>query len=405
MKSSILLFLLIPIMLSGCTKSRVPPANKWCLREAKEWLPLVRHDRDTESKMQSAVALAMQEAGMWEEAITVAGMIEDYRRAITFGQIGQSAVDQKQTKIARTALELGELSLGYGVGEFRELGLIELMDLAHRLDRTDLVEKWFRQVQTNENKTRANARISFAHAAGGEILTMAQCSSEAEKEIYAGVKDRHGTGGEQSAPNVTVEEIFEALERAWKRGDQASAATWLQEARRRIPNVPSVDRVGYWISLCHWEVVTGKTDWAAVDLPKAESELRAIPAGFDFKYEWVVQLAGVNKSLGNEKSSRELLEQETLAVGKNVNPYYQMDVLGKMAAAAAGSGLLEQANTWWGMAFAEAEKNPNPRSRAVGMIQYLLSHARAGLKPDQETLAKMAKIKAELPAGYSKIGY
>ena len=366
---------------------------------------MVRHDRDTESKMQSAVALAMQEAGMWEEAITVAGMIEDYRRAITFGQIGQSAVDQKQTKIARTALELGELSLGYAVGEFRELGLIELMDLAHRLDRKDLVEKWFKQVQTNENKTRANARISFANVSGGEISSMAQRSSDAEKDIYAGVKDLHGTSGDQAAPNVTVEEIFEALERAWKRGDQASAATWLQEARRRIPNVPSVDRVGYWISLCHWEVVTGKTDWAAVDLPKAESELRAIPAGFDFKYEWVVQLAGVNKSLGNEKSSRELLEQETLAVGKNVNPYYQMDVLGKMAAAAAGSGLLEQANTWWGMAFAEAEKNPNPRSRAVGMIQYLLSHARAGLKPDQETLAKMAKIKAELPAGYSKIGY
>ena len=366
---------------------------------------MVRHDRDTESKMQSAVALAMQEAGMWEEAITVAGMIEDYRRAITFGQIGQSAVDQKQTKIARTALELGELSLGYAVGEFRELGLIELMDLAHRLDRKDLVEKWFKQVQTNENKTRANARISFANVSGGEISSMAQRSSDAEKDIYAGVKDLHGTSGDQAAPNVTVEEIFEALEAAWKRGDKVTAATWLQEARRRIPNVPSVDRVGYWASLCHWEVVTGKMDWAALDLPKAQAELDRIPAAYDFKYSWAIELAGVYKKLGDEKRAKDLLEKETLAVQKNVIPYFQMDVLGKMAVAAVDSGLMEQANAWWTMAFAEAEKNQNPRSRAVGVIQYLLSHAQAGIKPDGPTLKKITKMKAELPEAYSKIGF
>jgi len=399
------LTLIAVLALTGCTRLTVSSPKTWCLLEAKEWLPLVRNERDTESKMQSAVAIAMQQAGMWEEAMTVAEMIEDYRRAIVLGQIGQEAVVHNQRGVAEKALELGEKSLSRGVGEFRELGLIELMDLANRLGRKDLVEKWFKQVQTNENKTRANARVSFTHASGGDISAMAQRSSEAEKDVHAGIQDRHGTTADKASPNITVEEIFEALDNAWTRGDKESAASWLQEARRRVPNVPSVDRVGYWVSLCHWEVVTGKTDWAAVDLSKAESELRAIPAGFDFKYEWVVQLAGVNKSLGNEKRSRELLEQETLAVVKNVIPYYQMDVLGKMAAAAADSGLMEQANTWWGMAFAEAEKNPNPRSKAVGMIQYLLSHARAGLKPDEETLAKMAKIKAELPEVYSKIGY
>ena len=389
----------------GCTGGHIPSGKKWCLRESKEWLPLVRNDQDTESRMQSQVAIQMQEAGLSDEALLVASTIQNFRRAITFGEIGQSAMNQKQTAIASKALEMGELSLSYAVGENREFGLIELMDLAQRLDRKDLVDKWFKQIQTNENKTRANARISFVHVSGGEISTVAQRSSDAEKDIYAGVKDLHGTSGDQSAPNVTVEEILEALEASWRRGDKAVAETWLQEGRRRIPNVPSVDRVGYWASLCHWEVVTGKVDWARVDLPKAQAELDRIPPNFDFKYSWAIQLAGVYKKLGDEKRAKDILEKETLAVTKNVIPYYQMDVLGKMAAAAVDSGLIEQANAWWAMAFAEVEKNPNPRSRAVGVIQYLLSHAQAGIKPDGATQEKIAKIKAELPEAYSRIGY
>ena len=405
MKHSYPALIAVAVVLSGCSGVIIPSAKSWCLLEAKEWLPLVRNDQDTESRMQSEVALEMQKAGMSEEALTVAGMIQNFRRSITFAQIGQSACDHKQIEIARKALDLGEFSLSYAVGENRELGLIELMDLAHRLDRKDLVEKWFKQVQTNENKTRANARISFANVSGGEISSMAQRSSDAEKDIYAGVKDLHGTSGDQAAPNVTVEEIFEALEAAWKRGDKVTAATWLQEARRRIPNVPSVDRVGYWASLCHWEVVTGKMDWAALDLPKAQAELDRIPAAYDFKYSWAIELAGVYKKLGDEKRAKDLLEKETLAVQKNVIPYFQMDVLGKMAVAAVDSGLMEQANAWWTMAFAEAEKNQNPRSRAVGVIQYLLSHAQAGIKPDGPTLKKITKMKAELPEAYSKIGF
>jgi len=395
----------VAVVLSGCSGGPIPSAKKWCLLEAKEWLPLVRNDQDTESRMQSQVAVEMQDAGLSEGSLIVAGMIQNFRRAITFGEIGQSACDHKQIYIARKALDLGELSLSYAVGENRELGLIELMDLAHRLDRKDLVEKWFKQVQTNENKTRANARISFANVSGGQISSMAQRSSDAEKDIYAGVKDLHGTSGDQAAPNVTVEEIFEALEAAWKRGDKVTASTWLQEARRRIPNVPSVDRVGYWASLCHWEVVTGKLDWAAVDLPKAQAELDRIPPAFDFKYSWAIELAGVYRKLGDEKRAKDLLEKETQAVKKSVIPYFQMDVLGKMAVAAVDSGLMEQANAWWAMAFAEVEKNPNPRSRAVGVIQYLLSHAKAGIKPDRATREKISKMKTDLPEAYSRIGF
>ncbi|NBS62348.1 MAG: hypothetical protein EBT26_10005, partial [Microbacteriaceae bacterium] len=126
------LTLIAVLALTGCTRLTVSSPKTWCLLEAKEWLPLVRNERDTESKMQSAVAIAMQQAGMWEEAMTVAEMIEDYRRAIVLGQIGQEAVVHNQRGVADKALELGENSLSRGVGEFRELGLIELMDLANR---------------------------------------------------------------------------------------------------------------------------------------------------------------------------------------------------------------------------------------------------------------------------------
>jgi len=405
MKHSYTALIAVTFVLSGCSRVTIPSAKRWCLLEAKEWLPLVRNDQDTESRMQSQVALEMQKVGMSDEALLVAGMIQNFRRAITFGEIGQLAVDQKQTAIARKALEMGEISLSYAVGENRELGLIELMDLAQRLDQKELVEKWFKQVQTNENKTRANARISFVHVSSDDISSVAQRASDAEKDIYAGVKDLHGTTADQAAPNITVEEIFSALEVAWNRNDKATTARWLEEARRRIPDVPSVDRVGYWASLCHWEVVTGKLDWAAVDLPKAQAELDRIPAAYDFKYSWAIELAGVYKKLGDEKRAKDLLEKETQAVQKNVIPYFQMDVLGKMAVAAVDSGLMEQANDWWTMAFAEAEKNPNPRSRAVGVIEYLLSHAQAGIKPDGATQKKIAKIKAELPEAYSKIGF
>jgi len=70
---------------------------------------------------------------------------------------------------------------------------------------------------------------------------------------------------------------------------------------------------------------------------------------------------------------------------------------------AVDSGLGEQAADWWSAAFAEAEKNPNPRSKAIGVIEYLLSHARAGIKPDATTLSKITKMKEEIPDAYARL--
>ena len=403
MKFKYFVLFLSVVLLSNCSKEKIQNEKRWCLEEAEEWLSLVRNDLDTESRVQSSVAIEMARAGMGLEALKVAGLIQNYQRAITFGKIGQLAYQKKNSLLAKEALEKAVFSLSFGVGFQRDLGIVEVLDLATRLNRKDVVEKWLKQITTDESRNRANSRISFHQLAAPQIAQVVQIKADEEAKLHQGQQDKHGTASVLAAPNITVEEIFSALEQSWNRGDRANVDTWLQVARARIPDVPSVDRVGYWVSLCHWEIVTGKLDWAQIDLPKAQVELDRISGVNDFKYLWVIQLAGAYKKLGETSRAKDLLEKESLAVKKYVPPYYQMDVLGRMAESAVDSGLGEQATDWWSTAFAEAEKNPNPRSKAVGVIEYLLSHARAGIKPDATTLSKIAKMKAEIPDAYAKL--
>jgi len=276
MKFKEFVLLLSLAFLSSCSRENIQTEKRWCLEESEDWLSLVRNDLDTESRIQSSVAIEMAKAGMGHESLKVAGMIQNYQRAITFGKIGQLAFEKKNMPLAKVALEKGIFSLSFGVGFQRDLGIVEVLDLAIRLNRKDVVEKWLKQITTDESRNRANSKSSFYQLAAHQIAQVVQTKADEEAKLHQGQQDKHGTASVLAAPNITLEEIFSALEHSWNRGDRVDVDTWLQVARQRVPEVPSVDRVGYWVSLCHWEIVTGKLEWAEIDLPKAQVELDRI---------------------------------------------------------------------------------------------------------------------------------
>ena len=86
-----------------------------------------------------------------------------------------------------------------------------------------------------------------------------------------------------------------------------------------------------------------------------------------------------------------------------MDEYFQMDALSTLAKGAWESGNPKLARELWDRALTLAEKNPNPRSRAIGAVEVLLSHAAVQQRPEPELRKRLDAIRAELPEDYVKL--
>jgi hypothetical protein len=80
-----------------------------------------------------------------------------------------------------------------------------------------------------------------------------------------------------------------------------------------------------------------------------------------------------------------------------------MDAFSTLAKGAWEAGNQKLARELWDRALTLAEKNPNPRSRAIGAVEVLLSHAAVDQSPEPDLRKRLDVIRAGLPEDYTKL--
>jgi hypothetical protein len=244
------------------------------------------------------------------------------------------------------------------------------------------------------------------------ILTFEVMNSGNSNLPSSGPKDgktlSNGNGAErhtsiETLEKMNIQDILSNSEQALLNGEKDQVKLCLDEARKKIPTEPSIDRVHHRIALCRLDFEAGNEVEAKKAVPIIEAELSEISASAEFKYQWIIEFASVMNVIGYKKESDELIKKSIDCIIANFQPFVKTRLLNQIATASSRLGMTDCAAKCWEIALNIAEQNPNPRSRVIGVIDYLVSHAEAHKPISLEVQDKLKTIKKEIIPSYKKL--
>jgi len=394
------MYLLILFLLIGCAKQGTVLPYEY--KEAVNWLSLIKNDDDILSKYQSKVITAMASDGYYEESFHLASKINDYRRPLAYTIIGLESQKKGLLNISRKALSSAVNALGYGVGWQRDEGTLAALRLSYRLDDKERSESLMNGFTSDEYRTRAkNLILPFEVKNSGN----SNLQSSGPKE---GKTLSNGNGAESSSSTETlgktnIQDILSQSEQALSDSEKNRVKLFLDEARKKITTEPSIDRVHHRIALCRLDFQAGNVVDAKKAVPIIEAELSTISAFAEFKYQWIIEFASVMSVIGYKQESDELIKKSIDCIIANFQPFVKTRLLSQIATASSKLGMSDCAAKCWEVALNTAEQNPNPRSRVIGVIDYLVSHAEAHCPVSLEVQDKLQSIKKEINPSYKKL--
>lgn len=394
------MYLLILFLLIGCAKQGTVLPYEY--KEAVNWLSLIKNDDDILSKYQSKVITAMASDGYYEESFHLASKINDYRRPLAYSIIGLESQKKGLLNISGKALSSAVNALGYGVGWQRDEGTLAALRLSYRLDDKEKSESLMNGFTSDEYRTRAkNLTLPFEVKNSGN----SNLPSSGPKE---GKTLSNGNGAERSSSTETlgktnIQDILSQSEQALSDGEKDQLKLCLDEARKKIATEPSIDRVHHRIALCRLDFEAGNVVDAKKAVPIIEAELSTISAFAEFKYQWIIEFASVMNVIGYKQESNELIKKSIDCIIANFQPFVKTRLLSQIATASSRLGMSDCAAKCWEVALNTAEQNPNPRSRVIGVIDYLASHAEAHCPVSLEVQDKLQSIKKEINPSYKKL--
>jgi hypothetical protein len=394
------MYLLILFLLIGCAKHGTVVPYEY--KEAVNWLSLIKNDEDILSKYQSKVITAMARDGYYEESFDLASKINDYRRPLAYTIIGLESQKKGLLNISKKALSSAENALGYGVGWQRDEGTLAALELAFRLDDKGKSETLLNGFTSDEYRTRAkNLILLFEVKNSGNLNLQSSGPKDGKILLNGNVAESHSST--ETLGKTNIQDILSHSEQALADGEKDQAKLCLDAARKRITTEPSIDRVHHGIALCRLDFEAGNVVEAKKAVPIIEAELSAISAYAEFKYQWIIEFASVMNGIGYKQESDELIKKSIDCIIANFQPFVKTRLLNQIATASSRLGMSDCAAKCWEVALNTAEQNPNPRSRVIGVIDYLVSHAEAHCSVSLEVQDKLKSIKKEINPSYKKL--
>jgi len=394
------MYLLILFLLIGCAKQGTVLPYEY--KEAVNWLSLIKNDDDILSKYQSKVITAMASDGYYEESLDLASKINDYRRPLAYTIIGLESQKKGLLNISRKALSRAVDALGYGVGWQRDEGTLAALGLSYRLDDKGKSESLMNGFTSDEYRTRAK-KLTLPFEVKNSGNSNLQSSGPKDGKTLS-----NGNGADQHTSietlgKMNIQDILSHSGQALSDGEKDQVKLCLDEARKKITTEPSIDRVHHRIALCRLDFEVGNVVEAKKAVPIIEGELSAISAYAEFKYQWIIEFASVMNVIGFKKESEELIKKSIDCIQANFQPFVKTRLLNQIATASSKLGMSDYAANCWEVALNIAEQNPNPRSRVIGVIDYLVSHAEAHKPISLEVQDKLKTIKKEIIPSYKKL--
>jgi tetratricopeptide (TPR) repeat protein len=411
------LFVLL-LVLVGCQKPVTDPLDR-----AATLLPLIRGDEYWRSQAQLAVAAELSRAGRIEKANSLVSEIQGYRRALalldgvqtqleagrfseagqvllSYGSLPREGSAQQSWEIMGRLLSLGEAA---GIGK-ETLAAVEQAGIS--------VPPMF-QILGQETFLTAGAADSTVDPLGVEgrkALPGVAKGKDKKKKVDPGkpsaVQEAPEGGGKLQARMKIVSGGSALIIRAkglLAAGQTEEAKVLLQPALEEGSGY-RVGNLAAKADLLRVAWQAGLRDLVNPQLEEMISQTRVQPAALDTAYGYWGQVVRLLATVGRNDEATALALEAPPRIREALTPFFQAQALAELGAGVYQAGLTEQARQLWGEALSVAEKIPNPRSRAWGVLQVCLAAARSGAAFTPEELEKIDRIEKALPEAYAQIG-
>lgn len=404
----------LSFVLGGCAQKS--PQSKLSI-EAKDWQTLVRGDEERISESREATVRELAKAGEIEAAKELSKSIPNYKRGTSWAEIGTILVAQgkkgEAAKLFPAPFELYRVSLRVEQDTIVARLVRSAMasgnypaarEMAKGMSTPEGVKGLEKLIEIGETPPKTSGQPALIQ--GNRTNAVANLSANIE-----GLKDGESA---VSSDRMTVEMLLAEMEGDVKLGKKEEARQIASEIEMGLNLMKTtLRRPVYWMKLARLQTDLGLTQDAKRSYDAGMERIQHLNPRLELLDLAYADAAYVRAKLENSKNSADMIEKRVEEISQRdpgnpfpmpiMDEYFQMDALSTLAKGAWESGNPELAAKLWDRALTLAEKNPNPRSKAIGAVEVLLSHAAVKQVPSADLRKRLDKIRTGLPDDYSKL--
>ena len=407
-------FLIGLVFLSSCAPQN-PRAQ--LSNEALGWQELVRGDDERIAESREATVRLLAHCGEVDKAKDLARSIPNYKRGTAWADIGTILVSQgKKAEAARLFPAPTDL--------YRVSLKVEQDTIVARLVRASIAAENYEAARemakgmSSPQGTQALERlIKLAESPltlkGAPVLIGTNAATSVSK-LSSNLEGPKEGDSAVSSDRMTMEMLLAEMEGDVRTGKKEEARVLAEHIEEGLYAMKTVlRRPVYWMRLARLQLELGRTSDARRSYDEGMERIRKLNPRLEFLDLAYADAAVVRAGLENPGAAAKMVSDRAEEISRRdpdnpypmpvMDEYFQMDAFASLAKGAWEAGNHDQAQEMWDRALALAEKNPNPRSKAIGAVQVLLSHAAVNQVPSPELRQRLDRIRKNLPEEYTQL--
>jgi tetratricopeptide (TPR) repeat protein len=381
------------------------------------WQELVRGDDERIAESRESTVRLLAHSGEVDKAKDLARSIPNYKRGTAWADIGTILVSQgKKAEAARLFPAPTDL--------YRVSLKVEQDTIVARLVRASIAAENYEAARemakgmSSPQGTQALERlIKLAESPltlkGTPVLIGTNAATPVSK-LSSNLEGPKEGDSAVSSDRMTMEMLLAEMEGDVRTGKKEEARVLAEHIEEGLYAMKTVlRRPVYWMRLARLQLELGRTSDARRSYDEGMERIRKLNPRLEFLDLAYADAAVVRAGLENPGAAAKMVADRAEEISRRdpdnpypmpvMDEYFQMDAFASLAKGAWEAGNHDQAQEMWDRALALAEKNPNPRSKAIGAVQVLLSHAAVNQVPSPELRQRLDRIRKNLPEEYTQL--
>lgn len=385
--------------------------------EALGWQELVRGDDERIAESREATVRLLAHSGEVDKAKDLARSIPNYKRGTAWADIGTILVSQgKKAEAARlfpAPMDLYRVSLKAE----QDTIVARLVRASIAAENYEAAREMAKGMSSPQGTQALERLIKLAESPltlkGAPVLIGTNAATPVSK-LSSDLEGPKEGDSAVSSDRMTMEMLLAEMEgdvRTGKKEEARVLAGHIEEGLYAMKTV--LRRPVYWMRLARLQLELGRTSDARRSYDEGMERIRKLNPRLEFLDLAYADAAVVRAGLENPGAAAKMVADRAEEISRRdpdnpypmpvMDEYFQMDAFASLAKGAWEAGNHDQAQEMWDRALALAEKNPNPRSKAIGAVQVLLSHAAVNQVPSPELRKRLDLIRKNLPDEYTQL--
>ena len=385
--------------------------------EALGWQEMVRGDDERIAESREATVRLLAHSGEVDKAKDLARSIPNYKRGTAWADIGTILVSQgKKAEAARlfpAPMDLYRVSLKAE----QDTIVARLVRASIAAENYEAAREMAKGMSSPQGTQALERLIKLAESPltlkGAPVLIGTNSATPVSKLSSDLEGPKEGVSA-VSSDRMTMEMLLAEMEgdvRTGKKEEARVLAGHIEEGLYAMKTV--LRRPVYWMRLARLQLELGRTSDARRSYDEGMERIRKLNPRLEFLDLAYADAAVVRAGLENPGAAAKMVADRAEEISRRdpdnpypmpvMDEYFQMDAFASLAKGAWEAGNHDQAQEMWDRALALAETNPNPRSKAIGAVQVLLSHAAVNQVPSPELRKRLDRIRKNLPEEYTQL--